>query len=87
MYMRNGSGALMLAYVAVGRLVGYFEPHINSWDSLAGLLLVREAGGWTCDFLANDGLTRGNLCAAAAPAVAAEVQALIARTVPAPVRP
>src|SRR3546814_14570847 len=45
MFMRNGSGALMLAYVAVGRLVGYFEPHINSWDCLAGLLLVREAGG------------------------------------------
>ena len=87
MFMRNGSGALMLAYVAVGRLVGYFEPHINSWDSLAGLLLVREAGGWTCDFLADDGLNRGNLCAASAPAVAAEVRDLIARTVPTPHRP
>lgn len=87
MFMRNGSGALMLAYVAVGRLVGYFEPHINSWDCLAGLLLVREAGGWTCEFLADDGLTRGNLCAASAPAVAEEVRALIARTVPSPVRP
>jgi myo-inositol-1(or 4)-monophosphatase len=87
MYMRNGSGALMLAYVAVGRLVGYFEPHINSWDCLAGLLLVREAGGWTCDFLADDGLTRGNVCAASAPAVADEVQAMIVGTVPSPVRP
>jgi len=87
MFMRNGSGALMLAYVAVGRLVGYYEPHINSWDSLAGLLLVREAGGWTCDFLADDGLTRGNVCAAAAPAVAKTVQALIADTVPSPRRP
>ncbi|MEQ8356009.1 MAG: inositol monophosphatase [Kiloniellaceae bacterium] len=87
MFMRNGSGALMLAYVAVGRLVGYFEPHINSWDCLAGLLLVRESGGWACDFLVNDGLHRGNLCAAAAPAVAQKVQDLIAGTVPAPVRP
>jgi len=87
MFMRNGSGALMLAYVAVGRLVGYFEPHINSWDSLAGLLLVREAGGWTCDFLADDGLTRGNVCAAAAPGVAAIVKELMARTVPNPRRP
>lgn len=87
MFMRNGSGALMLAYVAVGRLVGYYEPHINSWDSLAGLLLVREAGGWTCDFLADDGLTRGNVCAAAAPAVAGAVQDLMARTVPSPYRP
>ena len=87
MFMRNGSGALMLAYVAVGRLVGYFEPHINSWDCLAGLLLVREAGGWTCDFLADDGLHRGNLCAAAAPAVAQTVRDLMARTVPNPLRP
>jgi myo-inositol-1(or 4)-monophosphatase len=87
MFMRNGSGALMLAYVAVGRLVGYFEPHINSWDCLAGLLLVREAGGWTCDFLANDGLHRGNVCAAAAPAVAEKLRALMAETVPAPFRP
>jgi myo-inositol-1(or 4)-monophosphatase len=73
--------------VAVGRLVGYFEPHINSWDCLAGLLLVREAGGWTCDFLADDGLYRGNLCAATAPAVAQQVQDMIARTVPSPLRP
>jgi myo-inositol-1(or 4)-monophosphatase len=87
MFLRNGSGALMLAYVAIGRLVGYFEPHINSWDCLAGLLLVRESGGWTCDFLADDGLTRGNLCAAAAPAVADKVQALMAATVPHPHRP
>lgn len=87
MFLRNGSGALMLAYVAVGRLVGYFEPHINSWDCLAGLLLVREAGGWTCDFLADDGLHRGNVCAAAAPAVAAKLRELMARTVPNPLRP
>ncbi|WP_299617701.1 inositol monophosphatase [Pelagibius sp.] len=84
LFLRNGSGALMLAYVAAGRLIGYFEPHINSWDSLAGLLLVREAGGWTCDFLANEGLLRGGLCAACAPALAPAFQALLAATVPAP---
>jgi len=87
MFLRNGSGALMLAYVAIGRLVGYYEPHINSWDCLAGLLLVREAGGWTCDFLADDGLTRGNVCAAAAPAVAEKLRALMQATVPSPHRP
>lgn len=85
-FMRNGSGALMLAYVAVGRLIGYFEPHINSWDALAGFLLVREAGGWTSDLLANDGLTRGNMCAAAAPALAPKLQAMLAKTVPNPAR-
>lgn len=50
MFIRNGSGALMLAHVACGRLVGYFEPSINLWDCAAGLCLVREAGGWTTDF-------------------------------------
>ena len=48
---RAGSGALGLAYVADGRTDGYCELHINSWDALAGLLLVEEAGGWTNDFL------------------------------------
>ena len=50
MFYRNGSGALMLAYVAAGRLCGYYEGHINAWDCMAGLLLVREAGGWTMPF-------------------------------------
>ena len=50
MFYRNGSGALMLAYVAAGRLCGYYEAHINAWDCMAGLLLIREAGGWTADY-------------------------------------
>lgn len=45
MFYRNGSGAVMLASVSVGRLGGYYEPHMNPWDCLAGLLMVREAGG------------------------------------------
>ncbi|MGG1948900.1 inositol monophosphatase [Trinickia sp. NRRL B-1857] len=60
MFVRNGSGALMIAYVAAGRLIGYYEPHINSWDCLAGLVLVREAGGTVNDFLARRGLLNGN---------------------------
>lgn len=42
---RIGSGALMLGYVAAGRLAGYFDPAINSWDCYAGILVVQEAGG------------------------------------------
>ena len=57
---RGGSGTLGLAYVADGRIDAYCELHINSWDALAGLLLVEEAGGWTNDFLAGDGLRHGN---------------------------
>ena len=60
MFIRNGSGALMLAYVAAGRLIGYYEPHINAWDCMAGIVLVQEAGGTVNDFLAGNGLLQGN---------------------------
>jgi len=67
---RAGSGTLGLAYVADGRMEAYCELHINSWDALAGLLLVAEAGGWTNDFLAGDGLTQGSPVLACAPELA-----------------
>jgi myo-inositol-1(or 4)-monophosphatase len=44
-FHRNGSGALSLAYVAAGRLIGYLEGHMNAWDCLAGQLIIAEAGG------------------------------------------
>ena len=44
--MRNsGSAALDLAYVASGRLDGYFQNKINLWDIAAGIIMVKEAGG------------------------------------------
>ena len=49
-FIRNGSGALMLAYVAAGRLVGYYEPHMRAWDCMAGFCLVNEAGGRSMPF-------------------------------------
>lgn len=42
---RPGSAALDLAYVAAGRLDGYWEYKLNSWDIAAGMLFVQEAGG------------------------------------------
>ena len=68
---------LGLAYVADGRMEAYCELHINAWDALAGLLLVEEAGGWTNDFLAGDGLTRGNPVLACTPELAGELAALV----------
>lgn len=76
MFQRNGSGALSLAYVAAGRLIGYYEPHINSWDCFAALVLLEQAGGWHNDFLANDGLHRGNTLLATAPGMAEELRRL-----------
>ena len=43
----SGSAALDLAYVASGRLDGFFQKNINLWDIAAGVLIVREAGGKT----------------------------------------
>ncbi|WP_170765143.1 inositol monophosphatase family protein [Ruegeria lacuscaerulensis] len=44
-YRRHGSAALGLVNVAMGISDCYYEAHINSWDAMAGVLLVREAGG------------------------------------------
>jgi myo-inositol-1(or 4)-monophosphatase len=61
---RTGSAALDLAYVAAGRLDGYFEIGLKPWDMAAGCLLVREAGGKFCDFVGRDGIPdSGNLVA------------------------
>lgn len=70
-FLRCGSGALALAAVAAGRIDGYAELHINSWDTVAALLLVEEAGGWANDFLANDGMAKGNPVLACTPALRA----------------
>jgi myo-inositol-1(or 4)-monophosphatase len=50
---RLGSAALDLAYVAAGRLDGYWETTLFPWDKSAGVLLVKEAGGTVTDFLGN----------------------------------
>ncbi len=61
---RSGSAALDLAYVAAGRLDGYFEIGLKPWDMAAGVLLVHEAGGRYCDFAGRDGIpASGNLVA------------------------
>jgi myo-inositol-1(or 4)-monophosphatase len=43
---RFGSAALDMAYVAAGRYEGYWERGLNSWDIAAGIVIVREAGGF-----------------------------------------
>lgn len=51
---RSGSAALDMAYVAAGRLDGYWERGVQPWDIAAGELLVREAGGLVTDFSGNN---------------------------------
>jgi myo-inositol-1(or 4)-monophosphatase len=47
---RAGSAALDLCYVACGRYDAYWEFNLNPWDTAAGVLLVREAGGMVTNF-------------------------------------
>jgi myo-inositol-1(or 4)-monophosphatase len=59
-----GSAALDLAYVASGRLDGYFEQGLQIWDSAAGTLLIREAGGMVSDFAGGENYSdSGNIIA------------------------
>lgn len=50
---RMGSAALDLAYVAAGRLDGFFESQLKPWDMAAGLLMIQEAGGSMTDYEGN----------------------------------
>jgi myo-inositol-1(or 4)-monophosphatase len=61
---RVGSVALDLAYVAAGRFDGFWEDHLNAWDIAAGLILIREAGGFVSDTSGGQTmLTKGSVCA------------------------
>jgi len=59
---RAGAAALDLAYVAMGRLDGFWEIGLHEWDMAAGVLLIQEAGGVASDFSFKDNyLASGNL--------------------------
>jgi myo-inositol-1(or 4)-monophosphatase len=61
---RFGSAALDLAYIAAGRFDIYWERNLQSWDMAAGILLVREAGGYVTDCDGHDAMfAKGNIVA------------------------
>ena len=43
---KSGSAALYLAYVSAGRYDGYWQREINYWDVAAGIILIKESGGF-----------------------------------------
>ena len=62
---RAGSAALDLAYVAAGRLDGFWEIGLSPWDIAAGSLLITEAGGYVGDLEGNESyMDSGNILAA-----------------------
>jgi myo-inositol-1(or 4)-monophosphatase len=80
---RAGSAALDLAYVASGRLDGFWEIGLNIWDMAAGVLLIQEAGGLSSDFTGgHNHLESGNIVAGN-PKLFAEILKTIRPFVPA----
>lgn len=62
---RLGSAAIDLAYVACGRLDGFFEYNLNAWDVAAGAFIVQQAGGVVTDFKGGTNfMFGGELCCA-----------------------
>ena len=51
---KMGSASLDMAYVAAGRCDGFWQRDLNYWDVAAGILLVKEAGGFVTDFKGTD---------------------------------
>ena len=53
---RMGSVALDLAYVAAGRMDGFWEENLNAWDLAAGIIIIRESGGFVSDMAGKQGI-------------------------------
>lgn len=82
---RAGAAALDLAYVAAGRVDGFWEPGLAPWDVAAGSVLILEAGGQVCDFWGEPNyLTNGHVIAGSPsvlPFLVEQVQAHLAPAV------
>ena len=75
---RFGSAALDLAWVAAGRMDGFWEDNLDLWDAAAGVLLVREAGGFVTDYRGADrALERGEFVAGSS-SIHSKLQKLVA---------
>ncbi len=75
---RLGSAALDLAWVAAGRFDAYWESDLNVWDVAAGMLLVKEAGGFVTDFRGGDRPIERNEYLAANDALHSKLHKLVA---------
>jgi myo-inositol-1(or 4)-monophosphatase len=70
---RAGSAALDLAYVAAGRLDGFWESGLHAWDMAAGALIVREAGGLVTDYDGNEHFLKNGQVVAGNPKIIADM--------------
>jgi len=75
---RFGAASLDLAWVAAGRYDGFWESDLKVWDVAAGMLLVREAGGFVSDFRGGDRAIERSEFIAGSAAVHSKLQKLVA---------
>ena len=76
---RLGAAALDLAWVAAGRFDGFWESELKPWDVAAGMLLVREAGGFVTDFRGGDRAMERNEFLAANDALHSRLHKMVAQ--------
>tara|TARA_Y100000031_G_scaffold25627_1_gene27597 strand:- start:218 stop:547 length:330 start_codon:yes stop_codon:yes gene_type:complete len=61
---KMGSASLDMAYVAAGRADGFFQRNLNYWDIAAGIVIVKEAGGFITDYYGkSDYINKRNILA------------------------
>jgi len=75
---RFGSAALDLAWVAAGRMDGFWEEDLDVWDTAAGMLLVKEAGGFVTDYRGSDRSFERREYVAGSAAIHSKLQKLVA---------
>jgi myo-inositol-1(or 4)-monophosphatase len=75
---RFGSAALDLAWVAAGRMDGFWEDDLDVWDAAAGVLLVKEAGGFVTDYRGSDRSFERREYIAGSSAIHSKLQKLVA---------
>ncbi|MFQ3596385.1 MAG: inositol monophosphatase family protein [Sphingomonadaceae bacterium] len=78
---RFGAASLDLAWVAAGRFDGFWEEGLSEWDVAAGILLVREAGGFVSDFRGGDRMIERREIVAGNDATHSKLHRLIAESI------
>lgn len=79
---RAGSAALDLAYVAAGRVDGYYELNLKPWDIAAGALIVQEAGGLVIDHAGTENFLKNGNIVTANPKLLKEMVKVISKHIP-----
>ena len=75
---RLGAASLDLAWVAAGRMDGFWEDDLDPWDTAAGMILIKEAGGFVSDYRGSDRAFQRREYVAGSSAIHSKLQKLIA---------